>query len=221
MRAIRVVAFVAVVGLCAATASASNMAFALRLQVGGSGQELRFVSLPYKDGPSTAEGLCADLGGTTSAVAEVLRWNEPASQFVVYQCGSTVDDFQLEKGHAYGVRTAVDEAIDALLVGSHDATFLYTLASGAGSNLSWVSVPYHAAIPDRAGAPGVVDAEDLCLAIGADTVFAIVRWDEGSGAYTAHVCGSVFDEGFELMVGEGYGLVNAEGQDISWQPEHY
>ena len=221
MRAIRVVAFVAVVGLCAATASASNMAFALRLQVGGSGQELYFVALPYEYAPATAEELCADLGGTTSAVAEVLRWNEPTSQFVVYQCGSTVDDFTLTKGLAYGVRNAVGETIDALLVGSHDVAFLLDLSPGAGSNLRWVSEPYHAAIPDRAGTPGVVDAEDLCWAIGEGTVFAILRWDETESAYTVHVCGSVFDEGFPLTVGEGYGLVNAEGQDITWQPEHY
>jgi hypothetical protein len=40
MRAIKVCGFVAVSVLCAASASASNMAFALRLQVGGSGQEV-------------------------------------------------------------------------------------------------------------------------------------------------------------------------------------
>ena len=47
MKEIKVAAFVAAVGLYAVSASASNMAFALRLQVGGSGQELRFVALPY------------------------------------------------------------------------------------------------------------------------------------------------------------------------------
>ena len=67
----------------------------------------------------------------------------------------------------------------------------------------------------------LAEDEAMCRAIGEDTVFAVVRWDETESAYTAHVCGSVFDEGFELTVGEGYGLVNAEGQDISWQPEHY
>ena len=212
MRAIRVAVVVTTVALLAAvTASASNMAFALRLQVGGGAQELRFVALPYQYTPDTAEDLCADLGGTTSAVAEVLRWDEPTSRFVAHPCGTGTEDFDLEEGTAYGVRNAVGEAIDALIVGRHDA----------GSSLSWVSAPYHAAIPDRAGTPGVVDAEDLCRAIGEDTVFAVVRWDETESAYTAHVCGSVFDEGFELTVGEGYGLVNAEGQDISWQPEHY
>jgi hypothetical protein len=219
MRAIRVAAFVAAVWLCAAPASASNMAFALRLQVGGGGQELRFVALPYEYAPSTAEELCADLG--ESAVAEVFRWDEAASVFVVHPCGTGAEDFTLAEGVAYGVRTVAGQAINALLVGAHDAAFTLTLAPGVGSNLSWVSPPYHAAIPDRAGILGVADAEDLCLAIGEETVFAIVRWDETQSAYTAHVCGSVFDEGFELTVGEGYGLVNAEGQDISWQPEHY
>ena len=221
MRAIRVAALVAVVALLTvATTSASNMAFALRIQVGGAGQELRFVALPYEYAPATAEELCADLGGT-AVVADVLGWDEPTSRFVVHPCGTGTEDFPLAEGTAYGVRNAVGQAIDEPIVGSHDAGFTLSLAATSGSSLSWVSAPYHAAIPDVAGTPGVVDAEDLCLAIGEGTVFAIVRWDETESAYTAHVCGSVFDEGFELTVGEGYGLVNAEGQDISWQPEHY
>ena len=220
MRAIRVAAFVAVVGLCAGSASPSNMAFALRVQVGGSAQELRFVALPYEYAPTTAEELCADLGGTL-AVAEVQRWDEPTSRFVVHPCGTGTEDFPLAVGMAYGVRNAVGQAVDGLIVGSHDAAFTLSLTATSGSSLSWVSAPYHAAIVDLAGTPGVVDAEDLCRAIGEGTVFAVVRWDEGSGAYAAHTCGSVFDEGFPLTVGEGYGLVNAEGQAISWQPEHY
>ena len=42
--------------LLASAASASNMAFALRLQLGAPGrQELRFVALPYQYVPATAE----------------------------------------------------------------------------------------------------------------------------------------------------------------------
>ncbi|NOZ78700.1 MAG: hypothetical protein GXP48_05880 [Acidobacteria bacterium] len=122
---------------------------------------------------------------------------------------------------AYGVRNAVGQAIDELLVGIHDQAFAFNIAPTSGSELTWVSVPYHAAIVDLGGTPGVVDAEDLCIAIGEDDVFAVVRWDEGSQAYVAHVCGSAFDAGFPLTVGEGYGLVNAQGQTIDWQPRHY
>ena len=221
MKTIRIgLVLTGVVLLLASAASASNMAFALRLQLGGAAQELRFVALPYQYAPTTAEGLCADLGGT-AAVAEVVRWDEATSQLVAHPCGTGTEDFPLAEGMAYGVRSAVGAAIDGLLVGTHDPAFAFSIAATAGSSLSFVSLPYHAAIADRGGTAGVADAEDLCLAIGSGTVFAIVRWDQGAGAYAAHVCGSVFDEGFPLTVGEGYGLANAEGQAISWTPEHY
>ncbi len=209
-----------VVLLAAGWAPASNMAFAFRLNLGVAGQELRFIALPYDVTPGTAEALCEDLGGD-EAVAEVLRWDEATSRFVVHTCGSVTQDFSLEEGMAYGVRSAAGNAIDALLVGMHDQSFTLELAPTTGSNMSWISPPYHMALVDLGGQEGVVDAEDLCLAIGKDTVFAVVRWDGATGAYEVHICGSEFDEGFALTVGEGYGLVNAEGQTISWQPAHY
>ena len=201
MKTIRIgLVLTGVVLLLASAASASNMAFALRLQLGGAAQELRFVALPYQYAPTTAEGLCADLGGT-AAVAEVVRWDEATSQLVAHPCGTGTEDFPLAEGMAYGVRSAVGAAIDGLLVGTHDPAFAFSIAATAGSSLSFVSLPYHAAIAARGGTAGVVD--------------------QGAGAYAAHVCGSVFDEGFPLTVGEGYGLANAEGQAISWTPEHY
>jgi len=222
MRAFRMVLVAAgAVVLLASAASASNMAFAFRVSFGGGTPgELRFIALPYEYAPTTAEALCADLGGMDT-VAEVLRWDEATSRFVVHACGSTTQDFSLAEGMAYGVRNVAGKAIDALLVGRHDQSFTLNLAPTSGNNMSWVSPPYHMALVDLGGQEGVIDAEDLCLAIGEDTVFAVVRWDEGGGAYGVHVCGSEFDEGFALTVGEGYGLVNAEGQTISWQPAHY
>ncbi len=130
-----------VVGLCAAAASASNMAFAFRVQLGGGGQqELRFVALPYLYEPTTAEELCADLGGS-EVVAEVLRWDEAASQFVVHPCGTGTEDFALAEGMAYGVRNVSGEVIEGLLVGRHDPGFSLDLPAGPGSNLSWISPP--------------------------------------------------------------------------------
>ncbi len=221
MRTLRVAIVVA--SLCllaAATASASNMAFALRLQLTTSGdQHPHFLALPYQYAPTTAEGLCGDLGGS-DVVQSVARWDETTSRFVIYQCGGT-GNFALTEGMSYGVRQVASQTIDTLLVGIHDPAFSFNIAPTSQSNLTWVSVPYHAAIVDLGGTDGVVDAEDLCLAIGSDTLFAIVRWDDTSQTYTAHVCGSVFDEPFPLTIGEGYGLVNASGQTIQWQPAHY
>ncbi len=206
--------------LVAAATSASNMAFALRMQLDSNGQGLHFVALPFEYTPANAEELCTDLGGA-AVVANVQRWDEPTSKLVAHTCGSGTENFTLAEGAAYGVTTAAGQAVDALVVGLHDEAFSFTIAPTSGSNLSWVSAPYHAAIVDRGGAPGVVDAEDLCLAIGSGTVFAVVRWDNATSTFAAHVCGSVFSAPFPLTIGEGYGLVNAAGQTVDWRPEHY
>ncbi len=141
-----------VVLLAAGWAPASNMAFAFRVNLGVAGQELRFIALPYDVTPDTAEALCEDLGGD-EAVAEVLRWDEATSRFVVHTCGSVTQDFSLEEGMAYGVRSAAGNAIDALLVGMHDQSFTLELAPTTGSNMSWISPPYHLA-PVASWAPG-------------------------------------------------------------------
>ena len=172
--------------LIAAAASASNMAFALRMQLDSSGQGLHFVALPFEYTPATAEELCTDLGGA-AVVANVQRWDEPTSKLVAHTCGSGTENFTLTEGAAYGVTTAAGQAVDALVVGIHDEAFSYSIPRTSGSNLSWVSVPYHAAILDRGGTSGVVDAEDLCLAIGDGTVFAVVRWDNTASTFAAHV----------------------------------
>lgn len=208
-----------VILLLAASASASTMAFALRLQLAASGERLHFVALPYQYVPATAEALCTDLGGSAT-VAEVLRWDEGTSRFVVHPCGTGLENFALAEGLAYGVRTAIGQAVDALIVGIHDPAFTYSLTPGPGSNLTWVSVPYHAALLDLGGVDGEIDAEDLCREVG-EGLFAVVRWDEAASVYEAHVCGSVFGQPFLLDIGQGYGLVNADGQTVEWLPAHY
>jgi hypothetical protein len=200
---------------------ASNMAFALPVQIGGTGQIRTFLALPleYAVSPVTAEGMCLDLGGSAK-VTSVMQWNEATSQFVVHPCGSGSNNFTLVEGIAYGVLTASGQTTDALIVGANDDAFSYSIAPTSTSNLTWVSIPYHQAIPDIAGTSGVVDAEDLCQSIG-PAVAAVVRWDATISAYVAHACGSAFDTPFPITLGEGYGLVNAPGQTITWQPPHY
>jgi hypothetical protein len=219
MRSARLSAVVLLALVPASTARASNTAFALPVTFGGAVQVLSFLSVPYVYAPTTAEALCSDLGGAAK-VASVLVWNEASSTFVTHTCGSGSNNFTLEEGAAYGARTVAGQSVDALIVGVHDDAFTFSLAPTSGSNLSWVSIPYHQSIPDLLGTPGVVDAEDLCQSVGS-SLWAVLRRDAASSRYVAYVCGSVFDTPFPIGLGEGYGLVNRSGQEITWQPPHY
>jgi len=132
----------------------------------------------------------------------------------------TTDGFTLEKGVAYGAQNASGQTIAALVVGSHDDAYAYAIAPTAGSNLTWISIPYHHDLRDQAGVAGLLDAEDLCRAIG-PAVAAIMRWDAVAGVYRSYACGSELDTPFEIQLVFGYGLVNTAGQTIPWQPPHF
>ena len=198
---------------------ASNMGLALRMQLDSTPQSLHFISLPYLYPPATAEALCQDLGGSGN-VAGILRWDETSAAFVEYACGSGAGDFALEEGMGYGVRVVLYQSIDTLVVGIHDDTFEFDFAPGSGSNLHWISLPYHLALPDAGGLENVTDAEDLCLQAGPE-LFSVLRWNEEAGRYEAYLCGSEFAVPFELEQGVGYGLINADGETLTWQPTHY
>jgi hypothetical protein len=213
----------AVVLYLASPALASNVGFAYRLNIpAGSGGTLTWLALPWFYSPTTsvnAEALCQDLQNGTASVTAVLAWDEASAQMVSYTCGSGTG-FVVQEGIAYGVLQAPGQAISTTIVGSHDDAYAYSIPPTTGANLTFVSIPYHHHILDVAGAPGVVDAEDLCQSVGA-SLAAVVRYDGTAGAYTAHACGSTLDEPFALALGTGYGLVNAEGQTITWQPPHF
>ena len=200
-------------------ASASNMGVALRMQLSWTPQQLHFISLPYLFTPATAEALCQDLGGS-GHVSSILRWDDVTSTFVEYSCGSGAGDFALDEGTGYGVRVRTGGSIDALVVGIHDDTFEFDYSPGSGSNLHWISLPYHLALPDVGGLEDVTDAEDLCIQVGPE-LFSVLRWNEAAGRYQAYLCGSEFSEPFELEQGVGYGLINVDGETVSWQPTHY
>ena len=202
------------------TAFASNMGFALSYSLPSlPSPGITWLSLPWFYAPTTAEALCQDLGGSAK-IASVRRWDETTSQTVSYTCGSGIGSFSLSQALAYGVQPQSWQTVSAVIVGSHDDAYAYSIAPTTGANLTFVSIPYHQAIPDVAGQPGVVDAEDLCQSVG-PSLAAVVRHDSTVGGYAAYACGSVFDTPFALELGVGYGLVNAEGQTIAWQPPHY
>lgn len=176
------------------------------------------LSLPYVYGPGNASGLCADLGPGT--VANVRTWDEASSRFLVYACSGGANNFTLVPGRAVLVERAPGTTLNALLVGAHDGQLEFDISPTPGSNMTWVSLPYHLALPDAGGIAGVIDAEDLCLDVGAG-LMAVVRWVEEEEVFAAYLCGSTLDQPFPLEVTQGYGLVNAPGEGFSWRPDHF
>lgn len=211
--------------LLAAPASASNMGFRVSFRLQPSGFS-NWISVPYFYSPEDfgtpsvvdVEDLCRDLG-SPSTVASLLRWDEPSSTFVSWTCGDTGTPFTLVKGTAYGVVNVPGEIIEASLLGAHDNAFAFSIPATAGSNLSWISIPYHNKIPDLAP-PSGVDAEDVCQSIGSAAA-AIIRRDATTGMYVAYACVSSLDTPFPIAVGTGYGVINSPGQPIAWQPPVY
>lgn len=183
-----------------------------------------WISLPYRYEPEDvgtigmldAEDLCHDLTEAGVATA-VLRWNEATSTIVEHICDDP-NPFVLAPGTAYGFRRAPNTSLSANLAGGHDESFTFSIPATGGSQLSWISVPYH--IKD-AGNQSPVTAEGLCQQIGSSEVLAIVRFDSSAGSYRAYGCGSAFESPFPIAAGEGFGVINRGSQTISWQPIHY
>lgn len=212
-------ALVLVVLGVATAAQASNMGFKRRFSFGEAGSPLHWVSLPLDYVGADAEALCDDLGGASS-VGFIVRWNEASSSFEGHACGDP-SPFLLEQGVGYGVMNAPGASIAGTVVGAHVDGYGFLLASTIGSNLSWLSVPYHLDLPEEPGTPPGQDAEDLCASAGVSDVFAVVAWDELTGAYVAHACGSELIAPFPILPGVAYALVNRDGQDIDWQAPVY
>lgn len=191
-----------------------------------AGPNLHWISLPWDYQPIDfgtvgvldAEDLCHDLGSVGS-VAGVVRWDEATSTFEEHLCGA-VDPFPLTQAISYAVRTAPGGMIIGAVAGAHDDAFGYSIPPSGGSQVTWVSVPYHLQIPENGGTLRVT-AEDLCRQIGGAEVLAILRWDEAIAAYRAYGCGSTFEAPFEIERGQGYGVVNRPGQTIDWLPLRY
>ncbi|HYC58175.1 MAG TPA: hypothetical protein VEK79_01280 [Thermoanaerobaculia bacterium] len=185
-----------------------------------------WISVPYFYSPEDfgtpsvvdVEDLCRDLG-SPSTVASVMRWDEASSTFVSWTCGDTGTPFTLVKGTAYGVVNAPGEIVEASLLGAHDNVFAFDMPATAGSNLSWISIPYHHKIPDLAP-PSGVDAADVCASIGSAAT-AIIRRDATTGMYIAYACASTLDTPFPIAIGTGYGVINSPGQPIAWQVPIY
>ena len=211
----------------AGATQASTMGFSRQFYFPPStGLGLHWIAPPWNYQPQDvgvvgvldAEDLCQDLGGEDT-IGGILRWDETTSTLVEHPCGAP-DPFPLSKGEGYGLRNVPGETILGALTGVHDDSFSYSISPSGGSQLSWLSVPYHLRVPESHGDLRV-DAEDLCRQIGPSEVLAIIRWDDQAGAYETYGCGSEFQAPFEIVRGEAYGVVNRSGQTIDWQPIHY
>lgn len=209
------------------SANASTMGFTRQFYFPpGTSPTLHWIALPWSYQPQDvgtagvldAEDLCQDLGGSATVEA-VLRWDEATSTFVEYLCATT-GPFPLSLGEGYGVRNVPGETILGAVAGTHDDAFSYSIAPTGGSQLSWLSVPYHLRMPEKHGDLDV-DAEDLCRQIGSSEVLAVMHWNDETEAYEAYGCGSDFETPFEITRGDGYGVINRSGQTIDWQPIHY
>jgi hypothetical protein len=207
-------------------AGATNMAFKLPVHLSATPDAgLYWLSVPYRYDPVDvglpsvvdAEDFCQDLSST--AIEAVLRWDEPTATFVEHLCGGTTP-FPLAPGTGYAIRTLPNYSVSDYLTGGHDDDFIYSILPSGGSQLSWLSVPYHLQIPAKGSALRFT-AEDLCRQIGASEVAAIVRWNEEIGAYEAYGCGSELQAPFEIPRGRSVGVINRTGETIDWQPIHF
>lgn len=187
-------------------------------------ERVHWLSLPYRYAPADvgtpgvvdAEDLCQDLGG--GWLLGILRWHEPTSTFIEHTCGGP-SPFPLVKGMGYGIRIAPNYHVRTDVGGGHDDDFTFSIPPTGGSQMSWISLPYH--LKKLSFGPGPFTAEDLCRQIGVSEVKAIVRHDTATGIFHAYVCGSTFEQPFEIKRGTAYGVINQTGQTITWQPEHY
>lgn len=203
----------------------STMGFKQRLILNASpGPSIHWLSLPYRYSPEDvgtpgvvdAEDLCQD-AGDGGGIAAVLRWNEAASTLVEHYCGAA-SPFALLEGVGYGIRRVPNWSLSANLAGGHDDAFAHSIPATGGSQLSWLSVPYHL---KNAANHDPITAEGLCQQIGSSEVLAIMRWDTAAEVYRAYGCGSAFEAPFPITPGEAFGVINRGGQTISWQPIHY
>ncbi len=212
--------------LIASTATASNMAYWVRvtLTAGGATSGLHWVSLPYAYTPPDfntnsvvdAQDLVEDLQPqgltrpcvtTQCAVAAVIRWDPTTGKYQSWE----VDDpagppFELVPGEAYGlVVRAVSghTSHDLDVFGLHDPDLaLAECHSPGGVNLHWYSLPPHLALDTSRGVPGVLDAEDLGQAMGGPTkVFMLRRLNEATGRFQSWVVGSVWGTPFPVDPG--------------------
>lgn len=209
-------------------ASASNMAYWVRVTLasGGASAGVYWVSLPYAYTPPDlnansvvdAQDLVEDLQpptltrpcvATDCDIAAVIRWDFATGEYQTWDVDSpSGEPFTLEPGVAYGLvvrDVAGHTSHDLDLFGLHDPSFAFSQChSPGGVNMHWISLPPHLALDTSRGVPGVLDAEDLGQAMGGPSkVFMLRRLDEVTGRWESWVVGSVWGTPFELDLSRG------------------
>lgn len=196
-------------------AVASNMGFKLNygLTTNAVGNNINWVSLPYFNNFTDANGIISDVNGDCGAgtATRIIRFDTASNSFVTQTPGGK-NNFALTAGTSYGVE--VSNPCTWIIVGSHDDTYdpggtnsVSLVTNATGNNINWVSVPYHTTSST---------AQDLCTEVGA-TATSIKYFDTANNSFTTVACGG--KNNFSLTPGLGVGVeVSA---NTTWNPSHY
>jgi hypothetical protein len=187
-----------------------------------AGNNINWVSLPYFDNYTAAEDICTDINTVdcTANQAGLIGYFDTVNNSAQsHTCGSAKNNFNLVTGRGYSISAAAGTTCVYKLVGSHDDAYDTTsgvsfLINGAGNNINWLSIPYHAT---------AATAENLCTQInaGCSNIVGLVGYfDTVLNAASTHTCGSAKNN-FNLVPGRAYSASVSAAGSSCWHPAHY
>jgi len=197
----------------------SNLAFKLHhpLTFHTGISNLYWLSLPYQVIYTNASGLARDLNrGLTGPCTKVMRWDvglqRPAS-WVYVNPTWTGSNFTLTNGQ--GVAIAINNDLDAILVGAHDDATTVRLTNNPGlPSLNWVSMPARTA--DQLAFQVV---QDINQGYSPTVVTRITRLNPDLQTYQTYQWNGTAWSGtnFVVLPGEAYGVEVKTTAD--WLPQ--
>jgi len=215
--------------LVAGSALASNTGFKLNYPLTFAASKTNWVSFPTFYFPNgnvsvtqqNSLDVCHDMNdfqATPGKVASVTRWQTLAGTALGQPCVSPKAIYNIVAGEAYSL-APVAANIVVNIVGSNNDAFapnkggvaVYPLQQVAGgSNLNWVSVPYHATADN---------SFDLCQQWNTQTgnkIGSVQKWISTNDTALGQPCVSPKNI-YNLVPGEGYAVVpTTTGVSISW-----
>lgn len=199
--------------LAGALAVGSNMGFKANIPISNLSPVPKgdnWISLPLNNPYAKASDVCTQLGLSAGA-GVVTRLNPVTGAPQSFTCGGPVFlAYALVQGEAIKIRN--NNAINGIVVGSHDPTFVYNLVAATpvpkGDN--WISVPYHTT---------AIKAADLCTDMGLANGAVVTRLNAVTGAPQSFTCGGPVFLSFSLTIGEG--LKVRPTVNRNWLPSHF
>ena len=214
-----VVAAVAMVLLAGSLATGSNMGFKFNAEM-VTLPGVNWLSLPLNNPYALASDVCTQLGLEVDQI--VRRFDQTVNGdgivFPAHFCSQPANDYALVKGGALQINDVNGfTGGSAIIVGSHDPTFVYNLVDQetlAPGGQQYVSIPYHTT---------AVLASDICSDIGLVSTLDQVRdVNPNTGVPRTHFCTSG-----PPGTGNDYPLVTGRGVqlqitvNIAWIPSHF